>query len=78
MYDVVSGFENIEYDRKMEQKSKKKKKVCQLNLTMFEKKPTSLKNPIKGRNSSSYHKGEKIDFWRVLLLPIAITIFLDI
>lgn len=45
-------------DRKMEQKSKKKKKVCQLNLTMFEKKPTSLKNPIKGRNSSSYHRGE--------------------
>lgn len=26
MYDVVCGFENIEYDRKMEQKSKKKKK----------------------------------------------------
>lgn len=57
MYDVVCGFENIEYDRKMEQKSKKRK-FCQLNLTMFEKKPTSLKKPIKGRNSSSYHKGE--------------------
>lgn len=27
MYDVVCGFENIEYDRKMEQKSKKKKSL---------------------------------------------------
>lgn len=47
MYDVVCGFENIEYDRKMEQKSKKRK-FCQLNLTMFEKKnPHRWKSPLK-------------------------------
>lgn len=32
MYDVVCGFENIEYDRKMEQKSKKKKKRLSIKL----------------------------------------------
>lgn len=47
MYDVVCGFENIEYDRKMEQKSKKKKSLSIKLDHVWKKKPHRWKSPLK-------------------------------